>query len=80
MNNQPRTLNDAISDLINSHINDQPAPIRCEITHVYDDGRVDIQTGTYGEIKYVETITEHNTGDKSVLLFLNNDINKRIVI
>lgn len=80
MNNQSRTLNDAISDLITSHINDQPSPIRCVITHVYDDSHVDIETKTYGGIKYVESITEHNIGDKSVLLFLNNDINERIVL
>lgn len=80
MNKENRTLNDAISDLIESHINDQPAPILCTITHIYENNRVDIQTDTYGEIKYIETITEHNIGDKSVLLFMNNDINERIVI
>ena len=80
MNNESRTLNDAISDLIKSHINDQPTPTLCTITHTYEDGRVEIQTDTYGEIKYLETITEHTIGDKSVLLFLNNDINERIII
>ena len=80
MNNESRTLNDAISDLIESHINDQPTPTLCTITHTYEDGRVDIQTDNYGEIKYIETITPHQTGDKTVLLFIGNDINTRIVI
>ena len=80
MNNQSRTLNDAISDLIASHINEQPSPIRCEITHIYEDGRVDVETEKYGLLKYLETIIPHAVGDKSVLLFLNNDINERIVI
>ena len=70
----------AIENQIQANIRNQPHPVRCEITHVYDDGRVDITTTKYGEIKYVESITKHNIGDKSVLLFLNNDINDRIVI
>ena len=70
----------AIENQIQANIRNQPHPVRCEITHVYENDRVDVETENYGLLKYLETITEHNIGDKSVLLFLNNDINDRIVI
>lgn len=69
-----------IQTMIQNKIDDQPQPVECKITHIYDDGHVDISTKKYGELKYLETIVEHDIGDKSVLLFLNNDINERIVI
>lgn len=61
-------------------IAEQPHPVICKITHIYEDGRVDISTTKYGELKYLESILEHSIGDKTVLLFMNNDINERIVI
>ena len=70
----------AIENQIQANIRNQPHPIRCEITHVYDDGRVDVETEKYGLLKYLETIIPHAVGDTSVLLFLDNNINKRIVI
>ncbi|WP_296885161.1 hypothetical protein [uncultured Methanobrevibacter sp.] len=69
-----------IETQIKNKIKEQPHPTPCTITHTYNDGRVDITTTRYGELKYIETITEHSIGDKTVLLFLNNDINERIVI
>lgn len=69
-----------IETQITNKIKEQPHPTPCTITHIYTDGKVDINTQKYGEIKYLDTITEHNIGDTTVLLFLNNDINERIVI
>ena len=70
----------AIENQIQANIRNQPHPIACTITHVYDDGNVDIKTEKYGLLKYLETIIPHAVGDKSVLLFLDNDLNSRIVI
>ena len=77
---EQRTLNDAITDIIKSHINEIPAPTPCEITAIHNDGTVTIQTKTYGKLTHTPTITTHNIGDKTVLLFLNNNLNERIVI
>ena len=70
----------AIENQIQANIRNQPHPIRCKITHVYEDGRVDVETEKYGLLKYLETIIPHAVGDKSVLLFLDNDFNNRIII
>ena len=77
---EQRTLNDAITDMIKSHINEIPTPTPCEIIATHTDGTVDITTKDYGELKYINTITEHQIGDKTVLLFLNQNLNERIVI
>lgn len=69
-----------IETMIQNKIDEQPSPTPCTITHTYQDGRVDITTTKYGELKYIQTITPHEKGDKSVLLFLNDDINERIII
>lgn len=70
----------AIENQIQTNIRNQPHPVICKITHIYEDGRVDISTTKYGELKYLESLREHDIGDKSVLLFLNNDIQERIVL
>ena len=77
---EQRTLNDAITDLIKSHIQEQPTPTPCEIIATHTDGTVTINTKQYGKLTHTPTITTHNIGDKTVLLFLNNNLNERIVI
>ena len=77
---EQRTLNDAITDLIKSHIQEQPTPTPCTITETHNDGTVTIQTKQYGKLTHTPTITTHNIGDKSVLLFLNGNYNERIII
>ena len=75
-----RTINMEIEDIIDSKIQQQPYPTQAKITHTYDNGYTDITTETYGELKYLPTIGNPETGYDAVLFFLDNDYSKRIVI
>ena len=74
------TLGGIIQTQIQNTINEQPAPTTCEITKTYNDNHVDIKTETYGNLKYIESIISHEIGDKTILIFLNNNYNKKMVI
>ena len=74
------TLNESIKTIINDEINKQPTPVKATITHTYQDGYVDIKTETYGELKHIQTITPHTIGDETILIFIENDYNTRMVI
>jgi hypothetical protein len=73
-------LNNEIQKMINNTITEQPYPTLAEITRIYNDGYVDIRTNEYGELTYLKTITSHNVGDTTILIFLNNTFEQRIVI
>ena len=77
---QNKTINQSIQTMINQTIQTQPYPTLAEITRTYTDGHVDIRTNEYGELTYLKTITNHNVGDITILIFLNNDINTYMVI
>ena len=82
MTNQNRTINDSITDIINDTLKTQPYPTQCTITRTYtnEPNRVDINTPTYGRLSYIQTITEHEVGDETILIFLNNTYEEKIVI
>ena len=75
-----RTINDEIEDIITSKIQEQPYPTKAKITHTYDNGYTDITTEQYGELKYLPTIGNPETGYDAILFFLDNDYSKRIVV
>lgn len=78
MNN---TINKQIEILVDDKIErDIAYPTIVEITKVYNDGYVDCKNDEYGELKYIPTIVSHNIGDKTLLVFGDNDYGKRIVI
>ena len=77
---QNRTINDEIEDIINSKLQELAYPTRCTILKTYPDGYTDINTELWGKIEYVETIGNPEPEDVGVLIFLENDYNKRIVI
>ena len=77
---QKMTLNQSIKTIINDELTKQPTPTKATITHLYSDGYVDIQTDTYGELRHIQTITPHNLGDETILIFLNGNYEERIVI
>jgi len=77
---QKMTLNESIKTIINDELTKQPRPVKATITHLYSDGYVDIQTDTYGELRHIQTITPHNIGDETILIFLNGEYTERIVI
>ncbi len=73
------TLNDSIKTIITDEINKQPHPTQCTITKTYDDGYVDINC-QYGELRHIQSITNHNINDTTILLFIENDFNLKMVI
>ena len=73
------TLADKIKPIVNEEINKQPTPTQAKITKVYQDGHVDVETN-YGRLTYIATIVDHELDDETILIFLDNDYNKRIVI
>ena len=76
-----RTLNDEVTILVKDEISQIAFPTECEITHIYTDGKVDIISTLYGEIHYITTHGKTPTiGDTGILIFLDNDYNKRRVI
>ena len=76
-----RTLNDEVTILVKDEIQQIAFPTECEITHIYTDGKVDIISTLYGEIHYITTHGKTPViGDKGILIFLDNDYNKRRVI
>ena len=81
MTEKKRTLNDEVQVLLKDELNQIPHSTECEITHTYTDGKVDITTPLYGEIHYIQTHGKTPTvGDKGILIFLENDYDKRRVI
>ena len=78
---EKRTLNDEVTILVKDEISQIAYPTEAEITHIYTDGKVDIISTLYGEVNYIETHGKTPViGDKGILIFLDNDYNKRRVI
>lgn len=79
MTQQNKTINSIIQTQIQNTIQSQPHPTECTITKVYEDGYVDINS-PYGELRHIQSITEHQIGDETILIFLNNNYTQRRVI
>lgn len=79
MKKDKKTINGQIQTHFTHLLATQPHPTQATITKTYEDGYVDITT-SYGELTHVQSITTHNVGDETILIFLNNDYNQRIVI
>lgn len=76
-----RSLADELEIMITSLANNNPAPLRCTITKIYDDElHVDVKTD-YGEVNYVETIGNNiETGNIGILIFLDGNEKNKIII
>jgi hypothetical protein len=76
-----KSINKQIEIIVDDMIKSIAFPVIVEITNVYpNDKRVDCVCDEYGEIKYVESVLNHTVGDKSVLVFSENDLTKKIII
>ena len=74
------TINDQISIIVKDEIQRQPTPIRCTITKIYDDNRVDILTNNNNILQYVETLGTPSLNSLGILFFFNRDFNDYIVL
>ena len=78
---EKRTLNDEVTILVKDEIQQIAYPTEAEITHIYQDGKVDIISTVYGEIHYITTHGKTPViGDKGILIFLENNYDKRRII
>lgn len=77
------TINQQIETIINDKLEKDIAyPTQVEIIKIYtnDKKKYDITSTEYGTLKNIDSITEHEIGDKTILIFLNNNYNERIII
>lgn len=76
-----RTLADEVITLIQSQSNNNPAPISCKITKVYDDfNHVDAEIDS-GTLTYVETIGNIPVvGSKGIVVFLDGNLDNSVII
>lgn len=78
---QESRLDEQITPIVETIINQKPALIKGYITKIYpDNSHVDIET-TNGVLKYAETISNNlGVGNLGVVLFLNNNFDEYVVI
>lgn len=76
-----RTLVDEIITLIQSQANNNPAPQLCEIVNNYEDkSYCDVKIDNLGRFNHVKTIGSVDIGLNGVLVFINGDLNNKVVI
>ena len=73
------TLTDELITLINSVANNNPAPTKCKITKIYDNGYVDAETNI-GTLNYVECIGTPTVNKTGIIVYLDGDLNTPIII
>lgn len=69
-----------IEAIVKDEISKIAHPTIVEITKVYNNGYVNVKNESFGELHYIRTITSHNVGDTTLLVFADNDYSQRIVI
>ena len=76
-----RSLADEMEIMITSLANNNPAPLKCTITKIYEDHKhVDVKTD-YGDVDYVETIGNNlKIGNIGILIFLDGKNDDKIII
>ena len=72
-------LNLQIERIARDEISKIAFPTIVTINKVYDDGFVDVK-GDFGLLRHIYSITEHEVGDKTILIFADGDFNNRIVV
>ena len=72
-------INYQIERICRDEISKIPQPTIVSITKIYSDGYVDVE-GDLGLLRHIYSITDHEIGDKTILIFANNDFNNGIVI
>ena len=74
-------LSKAITQMINSEANNNPAPTLCNILKVYDDGKHINAELLNGEIlKYIKTIGNPSKDEEAIIIFLDGDSDSPIAI
>ena len=69
-----------IEAIVKDEISKIPFPVIVVITKIYNDDYVDVESDSFGTLRHIYSITEHSVGDKTVLIFCDNDYSNRIII
>lgn len=69
-----------IEVLVKSELDKLPYPTIVIVTKIYNDDYVDVESESFGTLRHIYSITEHEINDKTLLIFADNDFNQRIVI
>lgn len=72
-------INYQIERICRDEISKIPQPTIVTITKIYSDSYVDVDSD-FGVLRHIYTITEHNVGDKTILIFADGDYERGIVI
>lgn len=72
-------LNKEISRIAKDEIQQIAFPTIVTITKVYDNGDVDVEGG-FGLLRKIYSISEHEVGDKTLLVFGDGNYDNMIVI
>lgn len=72
-------INYQIQRIVKDEISKIAFPTIVTITKIYSDGYVDVE-GDFGLLSHIYSITEHEIGDKTLLVFADGDFNNMIII
>lgn len=73
------SINYQIERIVRDEISKIPSPTIVTITKIYSDGYVDVDSD-FGVLRHIYTITEHEVGDKTILIFTDGDYDRGMVI
>lgn len=78
MTNQ--TITSPIETIIKDEISKIAFPTIVTVTKIYNDDYVDVENDSFGTLRHIYSITDHEVGDKTVLIFCDGDYNKEVII
>ena len=74
------SLTHPIEVLVKNELNKLAYPTKVTVVKVYNDDYVDVESDSFGTLRHIYSITEHEINDKTLMIFADNDFNQRIVI
>lgn len=72
-------INYQIQRIVQDEISKIAFPTIVTITKIYSDGYVDVDSD-FGVLRHIYTITDHEVGDKTILIFTDGDYDRGMVI
>lgn len=69
-----------IGAIVKDEISKIAFPTIVVVSKIYADDYVDVESDSFGTLRHIYSITEHEINDKTLLIFADNDFNQRIVI
>ena len=72
-------INYEVQRIVQDEISKIAFPTIVTITKIYSDGYVDVDSD-FGVLRHIYTITEHEVGDKTILIFTDGDYDHGMLI